>query len=83
MVSSQRQAHGKMVSGLNDDSGDVGIEGVLVTLYDGSVGIILLATTSTDSSGFYTFYGLVGGDCMVVETNDPAIILDVGDVGSS
>ena len=45
-------------NGLQDD-GEEGVEGVLVTLYDGDGNAI--ATTNTDSTGFYQFFSLVPG----------------------
>ena len=61
----------------NNDTGDVPIPGVTITLRDGNGNVV--GTTVTDANGFYSFTGLPGGNYTVVETNKPGYT-DVGDV---
>jgi len=61
----------------NNDTGDVDLEGVTITLAD--VNGAPIATTTTDSDGNYVFYDLPAGDYNVVETN-LAGFSDVSDV---
>ncbi|KAI2514176.1 protein of unknown function DUF11 [Fragilaria crotonensis] len=50
-----------------NDTGDVNIPGVLITLLDGSSNV--LATTLTDANGNYAFINLTAGNYAVKETN--------------
>ena len=61
----------------NNDTGDVALSGVNVTLLNGNGNII--ASTLTDSNGMFMFSGLPAGNYTVVEENLP-IYLDVSDV---
>ena len=54
----------------NDDALDVPIGGVLITLTDSSGAVI--ATTLTDTSGFYVFIDLPAGQYIVKETTPRA-----------
>jgi hypothetical protein len=61
----------------NNDTGDVNIPMVTITLTDSSTGSTTV--TTTDSNGDYIFCNLVGGSYVVVETNLPGYT-DVSDV---
>ena len=61
----------------NDNAPDVPIGGVLITLTNSSGAVI--ATTLTDTSGFYVFIDLPAGQYIVKETT-PKGYLDVSDV---
>ena len=45
------------------DAGEAGLAGVTVTLYDGAGAVV--ATTSTDTNGYYSFTGLAAGTYQV------------------
>ncbi|KAI2514320.1 oxidoreductase [Fragilaria crotonensis] len=60
-----------------NDTGDVNIPGVLITLLDGTNKV--LATTLTDANGKYAFINLTAGNYAVKETNLSGYI-DVKDV---
>ena len=61
----------------NDDgikeAGEVGIQGVMVTLVNTTTGAT--TTTLTDANGLYSFMGLVAGTYNVIKTN-PAFFVD-------
>jgi uncharacterized protein (DUF2141 family) len=57
------------------DTGEPGLSGVTVTLRNGAV---IVATTTTDSGGNYSFTNLVAGTYSVTET-DPAGFTSTGD----
>ncbi len=59
------------------DAGEGGIGGVTVSLYD-AIGINLLATTTTDANGNYSFEGLPYGD-YTVQVTQPAGTTQTGD----
>ena len=61
----------------NDDTGDVNLEGVTLVLKDDKGNVI--ATTATDSMGFFEFTGLPAGNYTVTETNLGDVPLDVKD----
>lgn len=62
------------------DSGEPGIEGVIVTLLDGTGAVI--GTTTTDATGFYLFTGLQPGDYAVqFPTNVGNLVLTLADQG--
>ena len=61
----------------NNDTGDVDLSGVTITLYDANGDVV--ATRLTDTEGNYVFYDLPSGDYTVIETNLPGY-LDVSDV---
>jgi uncharacterized repeat protein (TIGR01451 family) len=63
------------------DSGEVGLAGVTVRLYN-SAGTTLLLTTTTDAAGFYTFTRLISGT-YVVAILPPAIYTSSTDIASS
>ena len=54
------------------DGGEIGIPNVTVRLYDGSG--TLLATTTTDATGWYTFYGLLAGNYRVEFDPPPGLV---------
>ncbi|WP_284190110.1 SdrD B-like domain-containing protein, partial [Zoogloea oryzae] len=62
----------------NNDTGDTPIAGVTVTLVNATTGLVV-ATTTTDVNGNYTFTGVPAGSYNVIETNKPGYT-DVGDV---
>jgi len=61
----------------NNNTGDVGIPGVTVVLVN-SAGTTV-ATTTTDTNGYYVFTGVPAGNYTVVEQNNPGY-LDVSDI---
>lgn len=61
----------------NDNTGDIDLAGVLITLLDRSG--VVVGTTLTDTGGAYVFYNLVFGNYTVLETN-LAGYADVSDV---
>ena len=64
----------------NNDSGDVPLPGVTITLLDSTGKVI--ATTVTDSSGSFTFVDVPAGNYTLVETN-PSGYTDVSDSGGN
>ncbi|MEM1181715.1 MAG: SdrD B-like domain-containing protein [Acidobacteriota bacterium] len=60
--------------GLDDGVGDPGIGGVTVALLDASGNVI--ATTTTDAAGDYSFQDLPAGDYTVTVTDDAAVLED-------
>jgi len=54
----------------NDDSGDIGLSGVTVTLVGDTDGdtTVDTVTTTTSSDGRYTFTGLEPGDYTIIES---------------
>ena len=62
----------------NNNAPDVPIDGVLITLTNLSGAVI--ATTLTDTSGFYVFIDLLAGQYIVKETA-PKGYLDMSDMG--
>ncbi|WP_298624811.1 SdrD B-like domain-containing protein, partial [uncultured Zoogloea sp.] len=61
----------------NNNTGDTPIAGVTVALINATTGLVV-ATTTTDVNGNYTFTGVPAGTYNVVETNKPGYT-DVGD----
>ena len=61
----------------NDNSGDVPLVGVLITLLDSNG--VTLSTTLTDTAGFYVFSDVKDGSYFVVETNVNGTFIDVSD----
>jgi hypothetical protein len=63
-----RQIKGVVLEDVNDDdTGDIPINGVLISLVSGSG--IVLATTTTDSSGSFAFVRVAPGLYTLIETN--------------
>jgi SdrD B-like domain len=62
----------------NDDTGDVSMEGVFIVLKNKNGDVI--ATTLTDSMGYYVFYDLPAGTYTVTETNLVGVPSDVKDI---
>lgn len=48
------------------DLAEPGIEGVTVNLYDAANPTVIIATTTTDSNGFYYFTDLTAGTSYIV-----------------
>ncbi len=59
----------------NNNTGDVNLSGVTISLFSGST---VVATTTTNASGNYSFTGLAGGNYTVQQTNLPGYV-DVSD----
>ena len=64
-----------------EDAGEGGAGGLTVRLVDGSGAVI--ATTTTDAQGYYTFTGLVSGEGYAVEVEVPAAYTSSTDLASS
>lgn len=63
------------------DSGEPGISGVTVSLYDAS-GLSVLASTVTDQNGAYYFPNLTSGNYLVGYTTIPGMIFTLKDASS-
>ncbi|MGA2500384.1 MAG: SdrD B-like domain-containing protein, partial [Tepidisphaeraceae bacterium] len=61
------------------DQGDSGISGVTVTLYNGTSKV---ATTTTNSNGFYSFMNLPAGTYTIVETQPSGYLDGADNVGT-
>ncbi|MBN1268455.1 MAG: DUF11 domain-containing protein, partial [Kiritimatiellae bacterium] len=63
------------------DAGESGATNVVIRLYDGSTNLV--ATTNTDSAGYYAFYGLVPGPYFLEVVPPPDYTLTQPDQGGS
>eukprot|EP00548_Thalassiothrix_antarctica_P001556 CAMPEP_0194130930 /NCGR_PEP_ID=MMETSP0152-20130528/1826_1 /TAXON_ID=1049557 /ORGANISM="Thalassiothrix antarctica, Strain L6-D1" /LENGTH=748 /DNA_ID=CAMNT_0038825569 /DNA_START=26 /DNA_END=2268 /DNA_ORIENTATION=- len=62
-----------------NDTGDVGIAGVMIELYDPTT-LDVLMSMLTDNDGYYEFAGLEAGNYTIIESQ-PSGYVPVGDVG--